>query len=78
MQRRALDIQRGVNACRHTCEYFAVCGGGAPINKLTENGSFDSERTRYCELTQMVPTDIILDALKQVELTGQKLQPGSS
>jgi uncharacterized protein len=78
MQRMALDIQRGVNACRRTCEYFAVCGGGAPINKLTENGSFDSERTRYCELTQMVPTDIILDALKQVELTGQKLQPGSS
>jgi uncharacterized protein len=78
MQRMALDIQRGVEACRRTCEYFAVCGGGAPINKLTENGSFDSERTRYCELTQMVPTDIILDALKQVELTGQKLQPGSS
>ena len=25
-----------------SCEYFSVCGGGAPINKLAENGSFAS------------------------------------
>ncbi len=64
MQRMSHDIARGVEACRHSCGYFSVCGGGAPINKLTENGSFASERTRYCELTQMVPTDLILDALE--------------
>jgi uncharacterized protein len=64
MRRMSHDIARGVEACRHSCGYFSVCGGGAPINKLTENGSFASERTRYCELTQMVPTDLILDALE--------------
>ncbi len=64
MQRMSHDIARGVEACRLSCGYFSVCGGGAPINKLTENGSFASERTRYCELTQMVPTDLILDALE--------------
>jgi uncharacterized protein len=61
------DIARGVEACRGTCGYFSVCGGGAPINKLAENGSFATSRTRFCELTQMVPTDIILDALERVD-----------
>jgi uncharacterized protein len=59
-----------VAACRDSCDYFSVCGGGAPINKLTENGSFASDRTRFCELTQMVPTDLILDALDRMELEG--------
>jgi uncharacterized protein len=71
MQRMAADIDRGVALCRSTCEYFSVCGGGAPINKLTENGSFATARTRFCELTQMVPTDLILDALERMELSGQ-------
>ena len=70
MQRMARDIARGVEACRRTCEYFSVCGGGAPVNKLTENGSFASDRTRFCELTQMVPIDLILDALERMELDG--------
>jgi len=65
LQRMARDIARGVEACRQGCEYFSVCGGGAPVNKLTENGSFASDRTRFCELTQMVPIDLILDALER-------------
>jgi uncharacterized protein len=74
MQRMTRDIALGVETCRRECEYFSVCGGGAPINKLTENGSFTSGRTHYCELTQMVPTDLILDALEQqAELTGQPM-----
>jgi uncharacterized protein len=70
MQRMTRDIALGVAACRDSCDYFSVCGGGAPINKLTENGSFASGRTRFCELTQMVPTDLILDALDRMELDG--------
>jgi hypothetical protein len=34
---------------------------------LTETGSFASGRTRFCELTQMVPIDLILDALEQLD-----------
>jgi uncharacterized protein len=67
MQRMACDIARGVEACRENCAYFSVCGGGAPVNKLTETGSFASDRTRFCELTQMVPIDLILDALEQLD-----------
>jgi uncharacterized protein len=61
------DIAAGVEACRQSCEYFSVCGGGAPVNKLAENGSFRSSRTSFCSLTQMVPVDAILDALDQLE-----------
>jgi uncharacterized protein len=67
MQRMARDIALGVEACRRHCPYFSVCGGGAPVNKLTENGSFATERTRFCELTQMAPIDLILDALERVD-----------
>jgi uncharacterized protein len=56
------DIAAGVAACRQGCEYFSVCGGGAPINKLAENESFASARTDFCSLTQMVPIEMILDA----------------
>jgi uncharacterized protein len=61
------DIAAGVQACRQSCEYFSVCGGGAPINKLTENGSFASARTSFCSLTQMAPTDLILDAFDRLK-----------
>ena len=44
------DIDAGVDACRTGCEYFSVCGGGAPINKLSENGSFRSAQTTFCSL----------------------------
>jgi uncharacterized protein len=61
------DIQAGIAACSRTCEYFSVCGGGAPVNKLFENGSFTSTRTSYCALTQMIPTDLILEAYDRLE-----------
>jgi uncharacterized protein len=78
MQRMAQDIERGVALCRDTCDYFSVCGGGAPINKLAENGSFATDRTRFCELTQIVPTDLILDALERMELNGQQALAAAS
>lgn len=61
------DIRKGVEACRAHCEYFSVCGGGAPVNKLFENGRFDSTTTSFCTLTQMVPTDLILEAFDKFE-----------
>ncbi len=61
------DIQAGIEICRRSCEYFSVCGGGAPVNKLAENGSFQSARTSFCSLTQIVPIDLILDAFDQLE-----------
>ncbi len=66
MRAMTRDIAAGVARCRQSCDYFPVCGGGAPVNKLSENGSFDSTDTRYCALTQKVPTDLVLDAFESL------------
>lgn len=61
------DIEAGVAACRAECDYFSICGGGAPANKLAENGSFASTRTGYCMLAEMAIADLVLDALDRAE-----------
>jgi len=58
--RMCREIAAGVAACRDACDYFSICGGGAPVNKLSENGSFAGTRTRFCALTQIIPADIVL------------------
>jgi uncharacterized protein len=78
MQAMSRDIAAGVAACRENCEYFSVCGGGAPINKLAENGSFTGTRTSFCSLTQMVPVDLILDAFDRLNSGAIPDSPGDS
>jgi len=65
--RMRADIDAGIAMCRETCEYFSVCGGGEPVNKLAENGSFISTETAFCRLTKMRTTDLVLDALDRAE-----------
>jgi len=65
--RMRADIEAGVAKCRETCEYFSVCGGGEPVNKLAENGSFISTETAFCRLTKMRVTDLVLDAVDRAE-----------
>jgi uncharacterized protein len=78
MKAMAKDIQAGVDACRSECGYFSLCGGGAPVNKLSENGSFNSTKTSFCNLIQITPTNLILNALSQMEeaLAKAKQRPG--
>lgn len=63
-QRLSRDIAEGVAECRASCEYFPVCGGGAPSNKLYENGSFASTATLYCELRTKVVADLALEVVE--------------
>ena len=58
------EIQSGVEACRATCAYFMTCGGGAPANKIFEQGRFDVTETMYCRLTRQVPVDVVLHDLE--------------
>ncbi len=60
LARMQRDIQAGVALCREQCAYFHVCGGGEPVNKLSENGSFASTVTNYCRLTRMAVADLML------------------
>ena len=76
--RMLADIQAGVEMCRERCEYFSVCGGGEPVNKLAENGSFTSSETTYCRLTKMRATDLVLDALERVQPARLDLKGGET
>lgn len=70
LSRMKADIDAGIALCRERCEYFSVCGGGEPVNKLFENGSFASAETTYCRMTKMRATDLVLDRLERMpELT---------
>jgi uncharacterized protein len=64
------DIRAGVELCRQECQYFSVCGGGEPINKLSENGTFVSSETAYCRLTRKRVTDLVLSALDRLPASG--------
>ncbi len=60
------QIERGVEMCRETCDYFLFCGGGCPSNKLFENGTFSSTETNACRLHVKVPVDVLLGRLEEV------------
>ena len=65
----SMTHENGVDRCARECEYFQYCGGGAPVNKLFEQGAFSATRTSFCTLTQIVPTDLILEAYDRLEQT---------
>jgi uncharacterized protein len=58
------EIQRGLARCRQTCEYFDVCLGGSPANKIFENGTFDSAETLFCRLAKKAVIDVVLDRME--------------
>jgi uncharacterized protein len=59
------QINAGVERCRRECDYFELCGGGAPANKLYENGSFESAETSYCRSVVIAPIRIALADLER-------------
>src|SRR5215469_4570738 len=77
LKRMQTDIDAGIALCRERCEYFSVCGGGEPVNKLFENGSFATAETTYCRITKMRATDLVLDRLENVSnlVEGGKAPP---
>jgi uncharacterized protein len=60
----AREIEAGVQRCRDTCEYFSYCGGGAPVNKYFENGTFDSTETMFCRLSKQAVLNVVLEKLE--------------
>jgi uncharacterized protein len=54
------EIARGLERCQQSCEYYEICLGGAPANKLFENGRFDSTETLFCRLAKKAVVDVVL------------------
>ena len=71
--RVAADIYEGVKRCEQSCQYFGLCGGGAPSNKYFENGTFASSETMYCRTSIQMPAMIVLeDVERRLGLSGKR------
>ncbi|MCA0012892.1 GRRM system radical SAM/SPASM domain protein [Mesorhizobium sp. B292B1B] len=57
------EILKGVDACRVSCRYFGVCGGGSPVNKYCESRNLASTETEFCRLTIQASTDALIGFL---------------
>jgi uncharacterized protein len=60
-ERALADIRAGIDACERTCDYFGVCGGGAPSNKFFENGSMASDETVYCRAIIKTTSNVLIE-----------------
>jgi uncharacterized protein len=58
------DILNGLKKCYESCEYFSFCGGGAPSNKLYENGTFNSTETKFCKYGKKILVDVFLNEIE--------------
>jgi uncharacterized protein len=58
------EVARGVDHCRESCQYFSLCGGGSPANKVGETGAFDATTTLYCTLRVQILADILIPDLE--------------
>jgi len=58
-------VLQGVQNCQHECDYFDLCGGGSPSNKLAENNCLDSTETAYCRLQRKACIDTALNILEK-------------
>jgi uncharacterized protein len=59
--RVAREVAAGVDACRSNgCRYFAVCGGGAPVNKYCETGSLRETETNFCRNSIQTAADALM------------------
>lgn len=58
-------IRQGMHACEGDCAHYDFCGGGAPANKLYENGRLDSAETLYCRTMVKRPFDTVLQRLER-------------
>ena len=74
----AQEIQKGVQRCREQCEYFSICGGGAPANKYYEHQSFSATETVYCRLVKKAIADLVLSDQEGNEAEISVETPGCS
>lgn len=59
------DIAAGVQQCQRECKYYRACGGGFPVSKLIENGTFRSTETLTCRLRIKSVADVVLEQLQR-------------
>ncbi len=66
-------VRAGVEQCRMNCEYFDLCGGGSPANKLFETGDLAGGETMFCRWQVQHVANLIIDDL--LAQRGQSAHP---
>jgi uncharacterized protein len=66
-------IKEGIEACKASCEYFSICGGGCPAAKVFETGAFESTETLSCRLRIKAVGGVVLDHLNKVNAPVRRL-----
>jgi uncharacterized protein len=51
LQRLVREVSAGLAECAKTCNFWEICGGGSPVNRLAEHGSLAVAETQFCRLT---------------------------
>lgn len=69
-------VSRGVSACKTSCRYFGVCGGGSPVNKFCEKGDLAATETEFCKLSTQASADALLAFLAAKASRAPALVPG--
>lgn len=64
-QHIAREMAAGVEECRHSCDHFALCGGGAGSNKYWEKGTLACSETQACRWRVKVVADVVLSGLER-------------
>jgi uncharacterized protein len=64
-QQIAAEMAAGVEECRHSCDHFALCGGGAGSNKYWEKGTLACSETQACRWRVKVVADVVLSGLER-------------
>jgi uncharacterized protein len=72
------QINLGIEKCKANCEYFSVCGGGQPSNKLYQRGTFDAAETPACQLRIQAVANVALNFIEKQQgllgLAGQSIR----
>ena len=66
-------VVRGTRECERSCAHYGFCGGGAPANKLYENGDLASGETLYCRTMLKRPFDAVLARLERDSASGARV-----
>jgi uncharacterized protein len=77
-ERCARDVAAGVAACRSTCRFFDLCGGGSPVNKFSERGDLRATETDFCRLTTQTSADALLAFVASRGMRKPLSQPAES
>jgi uncharacterized protein len=59
------DFDGSIAACRSECEYYPVCGGGNPVLKYEETGTYNATETAECRVHVMAFVDTVLEDINE-------------